>query len=121
MAKVPAPKISRGEIWLVNFNPSTGAEIKKLRPAIVVSLDSVDRLPLRIVVPITDWNPRYSGFPWFVFLPADVQSGLAKDSGADAFQVKSVSIDRFNRLIGSATETQMDQIASAVALAVGAP
>jgi mRNA interferase MazF len=120
MAKVPAPRISRGEIWLVNFNPSTGAEIKKLRPAIVVSLDSVGRLPLRIVVPVTDWNLRYSGFPWFVFLPADAQSGLAKDSGADAFQVKSVSVYGFNRLIGSVTDTQLEQIASAIALAVGA-
>ncbi|HEX4792307.1 MAG TPA: type II toxin-antitoxin system PemK/MazF family toxin [Humisphaera sp.] len=120
MAKVPAPKISRGEIWLVNFDPSAGAEIKKLRPALVVSLDSVGRLPLRLVVPITDWSPRYSAFSWFVQLPSDVQNGLAKDSGADAFQAKSVSIGRFVRRIGSVTESQLDDVASAIALVVGA-
>ena len=50
MAAVPAP--SRGEIWLVDFDPSIGSEIRKVRPALVVSLDSIGRLPLRLVVPI---------------------------------------------------------------------
>jgi len=61
MAKVPTPK--RGEIWLVDFDPSIGAEIRKVRPAVVVSLDTIGRLPLRMVVPITDWKPLY-GFEW---------------------------------------------------------
>jgi mRNA interferase MazF len=61
MAKGPAPK--RGEIWQVRFDPASGAEIRKVRPAVVVSVDAVGRLPLRIVVPITDWQPRYASFP----------------------------------------------------------
>jgi mRNA interferase MazF len=44
----------RGEIWLVDFDPAMSAEIRKVRPAVVVSLDAIGRLPLRIVVPITD-------------------------------------------------------------------
>jgi hypothetical protein len=58
MAKAPAPK--RGEIWLVDFDPSLGAEIRKARPAVVVSLDSIGRLPLRVVVPVTDWKTQYA-------------------------------------------------------------
>ena len=81
----PAPIPKRGEIWLVNFDPSTGAEIRKIRPAVVVSLDSIGRLPLRMVVPLTDWKPHYGQFPWMVELPASSANGLAKDSGADAF------------------------------------
>jgi mRNA interferase MazF len=119
MATPPTPK--RGEVWLVDFDPSTGAEIRKRRPAVVVSLDAIGRLPLRIVVPITDWKPQYAGFPWFVPVPADPANGLAKDSGADAFQVKSVSEARFVRRIEIVTPTQIDDIASAVALCVGAP
>jgi mRNA-degrading endonuclease toxin of MazEF toxin-antitoxin module len=46
---------------------------------------------------------------------------LAKDSGADAFQVKSVSENRFVRRIGTVTDDQMDEIAGAIALCVGAP
>jgi mRNA interferase MazF len=88
MAKAPIPK--RGEIWLIDFDPAIGAEIRKIRPALVISLDTIGRLPLRMVVPVTDWKPAYSHLPWFVLLPATSGNGLAKDSGADAFQTKSV-------------------------------
>src|SRR5205809_5192552 len=95
MATAQAPK--RGEIWLVDFDPAVGAEIRKVRPALVISMDTIGRLPLRMVVPITDWKPQYVNFPWFVDLPASPTNGLAKDSGADAFQTKSVSQSRFVR------------------------
>lgn len=58
MAKAPQPR--RGEIWLVRFDPSVGAEIRKQRPAVVLSVDGIGRLPLRIVVPVTDWNPMFA-------------------------------------------------------------
>lgn len=120
MATIPLPK-KRGEIWQVRFNPSIGAEIRKLRPAVVVSLDGVGRLPLRIVVPITDWKPECAQFSWFVFLPAIPSNGPAKDSGADVLQVKSVSEARFAWKLGVVTDDQLDEIASAIALCVGAP
>src|SRR5271165_826595 len=119
MATVPAPR--RGEIWLVDFDPAVGAEIQKIRPAVVISIDTIGRLPLRMVVPITDWKSRYANYPWLVELPASSNTGLAKDSGADAFQTKSVSESRFVRLLGQATAAQLDDIASAIALCVGAP
>ena len=119
MATAPAPL--RSEIWLVNFDPAVGEEIRKLRPALVVNDQGVGRLRLRIVVPITDWNPAFASYPWFVHLPADPTNSLAKDSGADAFQVKSISLNRFNRRLGVVTETQIDAVARAVAICVGVP
>jgi mRNA interferase MazF len=119
MATAPAPK--RGEVWLVDFDPAVGAEIRKARPAVVLSIDTIGRLPLRIAVPITDWKPQYVRYPWFVELPANSTNGLAKDSGADAFQVKSISQSRFVRLLGEITDAQLDDIASAIALCVGWP
>jgi mRNA interferase MazF len=119
MATVPAPK--RGDVWLVDFDPAVGAEIRKARPAVVISVDGVGRLPLRIVVPVTDWKPTYANYPWFVELPASTTNGLRKDSGADAFQVKSVSELRFVSRLGEVTQTQLDDIAEAIALCVGVP
>lgn len=116
-----APTPSRGEVWLVDFDPAVGAEIQKVRPALVVSLDSIGRLPLRMVVPLTDWKPPYANFPWFVLIPADGSNGLSKDSGADAFQTKSVSLSRFVRRLGAITAAQLDDVASGIALCVGAP
>ena len=64
MAAAPIP--SRGDIWLVDFDPSVDAEIRKIRPALVVSLDAIGRLPLRIIVPITTGSrsiPAFRGSP----------------------------------------------------------
>src|SRR3954466_5767559 len=119
MATVPTPK--RGDIWLIDFDPSIGAEIRKVRPTVVINLDTVGRLPLRLVVPITDWKPQYASYPWFVELPASSTNGLTKDSGADAFQIKSVSFSRFVDRLGEITPTQLDEIAEAIALCVGVP
>ena len=119
MATALTPK--RGEIWLVDFDPSVGAEIRKVRPALVIGVDAIGRLPLRLVVPITDWKSAYIRFPWFVMLPATVTNGLTKDSGADSFQTRSVSEARFVRPLGVVTAAQLSAVASALALCVGAP
>ena len=39
----------RGDIWLVNLDPTVGSEIQKTRPAVVVSSDAVGRLPVKLV------------------------------------------------------------------------
>src|SRR5262245_56557362 len=106
------PQPQRGEVWLIDFDPAVGAEIGKVRPAVVVSLNTVGRLPLRLVVPITDWKPSYQSYSWFVFLPPDTTNGLTKDSGADTFQTKSISLRRFVRAIGQVTAAQLDDIAA---------
>jgi mRNA interferase MazF len=50
----PSPK--RGDIWLANFEPTVGTEIKKIRPSVVVSSDCVGKLPLKLAAPNTDWK-----------------------------------------------------------------
>jgi mRNA interferase MazF len=108
---------TRGEVWWVNFDPSVGAEIVKKRPAVVISADTVGALPLRIVVPLTG-STRSAGESWMVEIKATRRNGLTKDSVADAFQVKSVSIDRFDTRAGTLTAQQMDDIAAAIALCI---
>ncbi|WP_093525398.1 type II toxin-antitoxin system PemK/MazF family toxin [Stigmatella erecta] len=108
-------------MWLVDFSPSQGAEIQKKRPALVVSVSSVGRLPLRIAVPITDWKPNYASLAWFVELQPDKTNGLSKPSGADAFQVKSVALGRFTSRMGVVTAAQLEDVAAAIAVCVGAP
>jgi mRNA interferase MazF len=109
----------RGEVWEVEFRPMVGAEIGKLRPAVVINAPEIGRLPLCIVVPVTDWKPVFAEFSWFVFLPPTSENSLSKDSGTDAFQVKSVSEQRLQRRLGRVTEEQADLIAAAIAVCVG--
>lgn len=112
---------NRGEVWRIRFDPAEGDEIKKIRTAVVISEDAVGRLRLKIVVPITEWKPRYASYPWFVHLPPTPGNGLTKDSGADAFQVKSVSETRFLDRLGELTANELDEIANAIAVCVGVP
>lgn len=85
---------SRGEVWQVSFDPAVGAEIQKPRPAVVMNPDTVGRLPLRIVAPLTEWDEKWERILWMVNVPKNPRNGLSKDSGADAFQVKSLSLTR---------------------------
>jgi mRNA interferase MazF len=115
------PTPVRGEVWRIRFDPAEGDEIKKTRTPVVINENAVGRLKLKIVVPITEWKPRYSGYPWFVHLRPTTTNGLTKDSGADAFQVKSVSENRFLSRLGELTPEELDDIANAIAICVGAP
>ena len=110
----------RGEIWTLRFDPVQGAEIGKTRPAVVISPPSVGRLPLRIVVPVTEWAAKYSAAPWLIFLKARGRNGFTKDSAADCFQVKSVSVKRFVKKLGTLRAVEIEEISAGIALCVGA-
>ena len=110
---------ARGEIWRIRFDPTQGAEIGKTRPAAVVNVPSVGRLPLRIVVPITGWDDRWTTVPWLIYLRSTKRNGLDKDSAADCFQVKSVSLTRFVSRVGTLTADEIEQISAAISICVG--
>lgn len=109
----------RGEIWKVDFEPAEGSETDKTRPAIVVSEDEISPLPLRIVVPLTDWKEWCGNADWVVEFKATHRNGLSKLSGADCFQVRSVSTTRFQIKLGVATPRQLEEVAAGIALCVG--
>lgn len=87
--------MKQGEIWLINLDPAIRTEIKKTRPAVIVNHDSLGKLPLRIIVPLTEWKDRFSIAPWMVKIEPDTRNGITKTSSLDCFQVRSVSEDRF--------------------------
>lgn len=60
--------MKQGEIWLLNLEPTIGAEIKKTRPAIIVNDNNLGKLPLKVIVPVTDWKSHYKVAPWMIKL-----------------------------------------------------
>lgn len=106
----------RGEVWLVNLDPTLGAEMRKTRPAVIVSSDLVGILPLRVIVPLTDWKDRYGVAPWMVRINASPENGLEKDLAADCFQVRSLSTSRLVRKLGTLTVDEMSQIQDGIAV-----
>lgn len=95
--------IRRGEIYEVDLEPIRGTEANKRRPAVIVSNDAANSTASRLgrgvvtIVPVTSSVERI--YPFQVLLPAAV-TGLAKDSKAQAEQVRSVAIERLGRQIG---------------------
>ncbi|NJL84172.1 MAG: type II toxin-antitoxin system PemK/MazF family toxin [Chloroflexaceae bacterium] len=104
----------RGEIWLVNFDPTIGAEIKKVRPAAVISSNATGKLPIKLIAPITDWKPYFSQNFWHVRIELDAVNGLTKNSAIDALQLRGVDLQRFIRKLGNIAEVKMSEIAVAI-------
>ena len=100
----------RGEVWKVNLDPAMGAEIKKARPCVIVSRDSLGSLPLKIVVPITEWKDAFARAPWHVELKPSKSNGLTKRSSADAFQVRSISETRLIEKLGCLEDAELQRI-----------
>lgn len=102
--------MKRGEIWYVNLDPTIGAEIKKKRPCVIVSNDAMGILPLKIIVPITEWDNKYGTISWHIPIIPTPLNGLAKKSSADTFQVRSISQIRFVNKIGEVTSRELLEI-----------
>ena len=105
----------QNEIWLINLDPTIGAEIKKTRPAIIVNDNAIGLLPLKIIVPVTDWKERFAVAPWMIKIDPDKRNNLTKASSADCFQVRSVSESRFVKKIGTISQEIGDEIKSGLA------
>ena len=106
----------QGEVWRVQLEPVIGSETGKTRPCVVVSRNDVGRLPVRVVVPITDWKPAFAGYAWMTLLTSTPGNGLSKDSAADALQIRTVSLQRFQDKIGSVTQDEQEEIFASIML-----
>jgi mRNA interferase MazF len=109
----------RGEIYLVDLDPTVGAEAQKTRPAILVSNDAANRAAERngrgvlTVVPVTSNTARVH--PFQVLIAAG-EGGLDKESKAQAEQMRSVDVHRLTRRLGALTTATMRHVDNAMRL-----
>jgi mRNA interferase MazF len=101
--------MTRGEIWLVNFDPTIGSEIKKTRPAIIVSAQPFNRLRRTIVVIPLSTAHQKTEFPLLIAISS---SGIPAVAVVD--QLKAAAKERFIRKLGTATADEMEQISDAL-------
>jgi len=112
--------MKQGEIWEINLSPTVGAEIKKKRPAIIINDDAIGILPLKVIVPITEWKDRFQGAIWLVRIEPDNENKLMKPSAIDTFQIRSVSTKRFLRKTGSVSSNILNEIKTAIKVVITA-
>jgi len=107
----------RGEIRLVDLEPTRGQEANKRRPAVIVSNDRANAAAVRTgrgvvtVVPVTSNVARV--YPFQTLLPA-VRTGLRVDSKAQAEQIRAVSIARLGSVLGRLTPDMIDELDGAL-------
>lgn len=106
--------IKRGEIWLVNLDPTVGAEIRKTRPVVVLSSDALGKLPVKLVAPLTEWKDYLAANVWHVKIIPDTVNGLSKPSSVDTLQLRGVDTQRFVRKLGNVSAEIIDSITAAV-------
>ena len=116
----PPISVHRGEIWLIALDPTVGAEIQKTRPYVVMSSNAIGKLPVKLIVPFTDWKEHYSRQPWLVEVHPTHMNGLGKVSGADTLQVRGVSLQRFRTKLGLLEAGALEDVALSIALVVEA-
>jgi mRNA interferase MazF len=104
----PAEFPRRGEVWWVAFEPSTGGEIRKTRPAVVVSNDIANRMLNRVqVVPVTSSVSRL--YPSEAYVTVS-----GKRSKAMADQLATASKARLRERIGRISADEIEAVGRAI-------
>ena len=100
--------IKRGEVYWVNLDPTIGSEIKKTRPAVILSNNIQNKVSARVVVlPITSNTEKIFPFEAKITLQNE-QAKVLSD------QVRTVDKSRLNSRICSLTKSEIKDIERAI-------
>jgi mRNA interferase MazF len=105
--------VRRGEVWWVEFDPSVGTEIRKTRPAVILSNDAANRNLARVVVvPMTSNTGRL--YPGEAVVSVDGQS-----SKAMADQIMAADKARLKSQLGTVSKADMQAVEDAIRVHLG--
>src|SRR5262245_60370991 len=108
----------RGEIYLVNFDPTIGAEIQKTRPALVIQNDIANRYsPITIVAAISSQFDE-SLYPTEIFIQPP-EGGLSIPSVVLLNQIRSIDKRRLVRRLGVLAPTTIERVNRAILISLG--
>ena len=107
--------MKRGDVWWVEFDPSVGSEIRKTRPAVIVSNDSANRHLLRVVViPLSTNTSRV--YPGETLVTLEGKKGKAM-----ADQIMAADKIRLKTQIGTLSKADMLGVEQAILVHLGLP
>lgn len=108
----------RGDVYMARLDPREGSEQAGQRPVVVISRDSInEHSPVVVIVPVADRAHKKTIYPSQVILRAG-EGGLTKESVVLGEQVRAISTTRLIRFMGHLTGPNMNQIGSALKIAL---
>ena len=100
--------MTRGSVWWVEFDPAVGSEIRKTRPAVIVSNDTANKYLARVVVvPLTSNVSRV--YPGEAVITVDGNKDKAMTD-----QIMSADKSRLKKKIGELSESDMISLETAM-------
>ena len=107
----------RGQIWLVNLDPAIGAEIKKTRPAVIISNDLNNQYADTVtILPVSD--PGQKVYPFEVLI-APEDTGLSKPSKIKCQHIRTVDKGRLIKPLGGIHTHRVAQVEQALKYHLG--
>ncbi|MDO8746558.1 MAG: type II toxin-antitoxin system PemK/MazF family toxin [Thermodesulfovibrionales bacterium] len=106
--------MTRGEIYLVDFAPSVGAEIRKKRPALIISCNEANK-HLRTVIVIPFSSKIDKVYPFEVLVKKEA-GGLDVDSKLKVTQMRSVDKTRLKKYVGTLNDDILEELEKAIKL-----
>ena len=105
--------MKRGEVWWVSFDPAVGSEIRKTRPAVIVSNDAANRHMARVqVIPLSSNVDR--------IYPSETVVTLAgQKNKAMADQIMTADKLRLKELLGKLSQADMRAIEVVIKVQLG--
>ena len=111
-------RLLRGAVVTVRFDPAVGSEIRKTRPAVVVSNDAACRADAVVqVVPVTSL-PERDLRPYEAQV-GSAQSGLERPSRAVANQIRTISKQRIGSILGRLESEEQRRLDAALRIQLG--
>lgn len=116
MAKIISPV--RGEVYLVNFDPTLGSEIKKTRPALIIQNDIAnEHSPITIVAAITSKFDN-TLYPTEVEISAG-EGGLKQNSVVLLNQIRSIDRQRLAKKLGKVKDLTLRKVDLSIKISLG--
>ena len=111
-------EVKRGDIWLVNLDPTVGHEIKKSRPAVIIQNDLGNKYsPLTIIAPITSQGIE-KAYPIEVIVDKK-SSGLEKTSKVLLNQIRAIDKRRLIKRLGKIDYETMAKVDASIKISLG--